>query len=188
MSRNLVKILHLEKKSFYIGIIILQLITAIILGLLIFQKVFVQKSTNKDIANNGVVDLGLDVSESPMIDTNTLWNENNILDMPGPQASDEEEQEHYAAAAKIAEDDSTIDLIDCKGTPVVARVKQNSKVELINKSSTGISVFVYANDNSYKIPANGQVSLTANFSKGLGLYGYGCDGSSELSGLIFVSE
>lgn len=179
-------ILFLNRKALYTSIIFLQIIVALILGLLIYRKVFLA-----DILNSSQETEQTDGSDrqttQPSANHGVKWDEKNILEMP-QEGTEDEKKSHFDAAVKLAQETKVIELVNCKGMPVVAKVKPNSKVTLINKDNTELSIAMYGNDSSYKIPPNGQVSFIANFSKGIGLYGYGCSKLRGTSGFIFVHE
>lgn len=186
MKVALAKNLHLEKKSFYIALIFLQLITATILGFLILQKVFGLNNPSKNMVNTDPVGSDSETANLPSTGFEARWNENNLLEMPKVDAAEEDRQEHYRLAEKMAKEVSVVEIQDCKGNPVVAKVKKGSNLVFKNNDSIEHLIRGPEGSGTFKIPAKGEHAIVADFVRGPGVHSYGCDSEFGASGIIFL--
>ena len=109
----------------------------------------------------------------------------DVLKTPGPNASTAERQKHFELALSAAQAATTLQITSCKSNPTVLRTKNGSTFKVKNNDAVE-HVLLFDKDHIYKLGANSTTSIKADFGRGAGLYGYGCDKSSEAAGLIFV--
>lgn len=112
-----------------------------------------------------------------------------VLSTPGPNAPDEERQRHFALATRLAENSETLDITGCSAEPVVLQRTFGSTINIENSDSSSHTI-LFGPDMTIDVPANGTADLAvdeSNFQNGPGLYGYGCDNSSQAVGLMLIS-
>ena len=98
--------------------------------------------------------------------------------------SNEEEQKFQATLQKTAVESSDLDVTGCKVDPVVLKIAQNTKLDIINKDARSHTLII--DSRPFEIAANQTSSITADFENGK-IYPYACD-SGALRGIIWMSE
>ena len=175
-------------------IIVVLIVIAVILGFLIFQRVGDQTTVDtSDVSNTSSEEnVANDQSQETgdFVDTRDLSSlssdEKAVLKVPS-NGTDEERQGHFNLAVSLAKDTSSVDIAGCVGDPVVARVSSSNQLFVTNSDSLEHTI-IFDQDNSFIVPAGGQVSIESVFSKGAGLYGYGCNNNPGVTGLFLVTE
>lgn len=102
------------------------------------------------------------------------------------ESSDEEKMKHYQFAISIAKESEFLDVTDCSPEPLVLKVANGGTVKLKNDGNADVTIVMDA-EHTYSVGAKSTKSIKADFGKGAGLYGYGCNQSSGPRGMIFVS-
>lgn len=110
-----------------------------------------------------------------------------ILNPPGSNASEEEETRYYDLVAETAETAATLDLSGCRPKPTAMEVTWNQTFKVRNQDALPHILVINA-DYEYLIPARSQKEIVADFGKGPGVYGFGCDESEEAVGVILLTE
>ncbi len=103
-------------------------------------------------------------------------------------STEEEKAKHYQYAISIAKESEFLDLSTCKPQPLVWKVTNESEVTLKNDSDAQVTMGIDP-EHIYVVEANSTETITADFGKGQGLYGYGfsCNGAEPgSSGWVFV--
>lgn len=120
-----------------------------------------------------------------LLPSNLTEDERFILSPPSADASRSAKQKHAKIVAKLAKIGDTLELNDCKPTPLVLQVKQGSEFKIKNNDKTDKKI-IFDEDNRFKIPANGQLTIKAAFKYGSGDYGYVCEGAGLLAFLHII--
>jgi hypothetical protein len=155
-------------------LIALLLLTAIGLGYAIYQERGVKPAAHSE---------GL--SLIPEMDTATpTMREKEVLNID-PSASEQLKQRHFMLAVSLATADEYLDIGNCTASPLVLKVKDRASFKARNKD-TILHRIAIDSQHVFSIPAKSTQTLTADFGKGPGLYGYGCDAGTKTAGLILV--
>ena len=109
----------------------------------------------------------------------------DLLETPGPDAPIQERQRHFELALSAARSSDLLDITSCQPDPTVLRTRNGATFRVKNGDSSE-HILLFDPEHIYRIPAGSTLNIKADFGKGSGLYGYGCDLSSQASGLIFV--
>ncbi len=120
-----------------------------------------------------------------LLSTNLTAEERFILDPPSVEASRSAKQKHAQTVAKLAKMGNTIETKNCQPAPLVLQVKQGSEFKIKNNDNTQHYI-IFDEEHIYKIPANGDLTIKAQFKYGTGDYGYVCKGSG-LVGFVHVT-
>lgn len=113
--------------------------------------------------------------------------EKAVLIPPGPNDSEQKRKEHFALVERLAKEAEYLDITDCKSIPVVLRAKKGSEIQLRNTSKVDHAL-VIDKDHVYTVPAEKTLKVKADFGKGAGVYGYGCDKSTGATGMMLIYE
>lgn len=98
-----------------------------------------------------------------------------------------EKEAFYKIAAENAVPSDFIDLGGCDPKPSALKVTQN-KTFTVRNNDAAFHILVIDPGREYLIPAGGVKEITADFGKGPGIYGFGCDESEEAVGVILITE
>jgi hypothetical protein len=109
------------------------------------------------------------------------------LTYPSANASSEEIDRFYASALAKAQGVSEISLSSCNPTPLIIKVAPNKHV-VIKNTDARERIISIGSDQTYTVPARGEVTITANFEQGFGVYGYQCDYAPGAVGTIVVTQ
>ena len=112
-------------------------------------------------------------------------NAKNVLKTPGPNASKEAKRAHFLLAQQLAKEVEYLDITGCKANPVVMKAKAGSTIKVRNQDAQKHSI-VLDRDRQSEIPPEGINVAAVNFYNGEGLYGYGCDNSTNAVGMFLV--
>lgn len=114
-------------------------------------------------------------------------NEQKILNVPPLSAPIEERKAHYDLVRKMAVDAEYLELADCRPVkPLVMKVQAGKKILVKNSSSVEHTIYLNK-DTSYTVKAKDSQEIDYDFSKGNGVYGYGCDHTPYPIGFFMVS-
>ena len=166
-------------------------LVVVALGLGIY--LMVSKKPNTITNNNGNPQVN-DVTppppgpvNNPIIFSQLSEEENKVLYPPNDQASEEDKAAHINLLNKYAVVTNQLTLTDCLPKPLVVKAQNDSNLTLTNKGQSSLTLSVDGKD--YPLAVNQSINWKAGFSKGLGLFGYGCNSETGSgSGLIWVAE
>lgn len=119
-------------------------------------------------------------------DSITPATEQNVLQVPAENATDEEKQRHFDLAVSLARESQALEITNCKANPIVLKIENGKSFTVVNKDSVEHAL-VLTPELRFVIPAESPKTIAADFGKGPGLYGYGCDGIPRLMGLFLVT-
>jgi len=123
---------------------------------------------------------------NPQTSTELTGDEKRILEIP--DGSNPEALAAYGdLISQAAIEASEIKLIDCNTSPLAVKGKLSSIVKFINESDKEAQIAFDA-DHLYAVPASGQINVTLDFGKGVGIYGYSCNGSTKPVGVIYITS
>ncbi|MBI2013342.1 MAG: hypothetical protein HYS87_00700 [Candidatus Colwellbacteria bacterium] len=132
--------------------------------------------------------LGLFITIGPALNNNTSDGPKvtDVLNTPGQDATDEERRQHFELAAMLAEEADLLDITGCKADPVVLKLTDQETFGVKNDDIVP-HVLRISDEIEFTVEANSTTGLKADFGHGVGLYGYGCDGSTGAIGLFLVT-
>lgn len=160
--------------------IVVLIVVALVLGIAI-------KSKDGGSSNSsGTSPAGFASTGEPRDLTNLSDDEKSVLEVPY-SGTDEEKQAHFDLAASLARENDALDISGCLGSPLVMVVPLGSNLKVTNNDSIDHEI-IFDQDTSFNIPAEGSKTLKGVFSKGVGLYGYGCDKQPGVSGLFLITQ
>lgn len=112
-----------------------------------------------------------------------------LLAHPSADAPREEHQVYYDRLLGIAQEGEVIDINKCiAAVPSVLRVGIGETVTFKNEDIVSHSI-AYNPEYVFTIPAGGTLEILADFGTGSGgLYGYGCDNSKNIIGVLILSS
>lgn len=102
-----------------------------------------------------------------------------------PYGSPDDEDWWLDIQAKAVET-STVDVTDCKLKPEIASLSINTQITLTNSGQAAQRLFV-TEDHIFTVPAEGELSVEADFGKGDGAYKVYCN-STTPAGVFVVVE
>jgi preprotein translocase subunit YajC len=111
--------------------------------------------------------------------------EQDILNVPF-EGTEDEKRKHFELVSTVAKDSNVIDIGGCIADPIVAKISETSDLIVKNSDNTPHKI-LFDQNNIFDIPPNGEVVLKDIFTKGQGLYGYGCD-DGRSAGLFIVTK
>ena len=163
---------------FYLAIVLLALL-AIVLGYLIYQQQFSEESISQEPpARSGIEQTPQEKSTDEIPE---------VLNIPPPDASQEEKQKHFEIALQEAKEASYLDITQCTlAVPVVFRVREGESFEVRNNDTKPHTIIINP-ENTFTIPAKESRDIAPDFVQGPGLYGYGCDLTAHSVGLFLVA-
>ncbi len=141
------------------NIIIVLCLVALIIGFLIYKQKYPTKLT--ETSSSEVTDK----TGQKLSDEQYLFSIRN-------NSTEEEKQRHYQFAVNIAQSSPVLKLAECKSTPLVWRVANNSQIKIQNDNNIDV-VLTFNSTHSYAVSANSSKLIKAEFGNGPGLYGYG---------------
>ena len=162
-----------KRNGKYLPIILIGI--AIILGYAIYSQ-HVQKQPPVLSPNS---------TQQRLLPANLTDDEHFILNPPSSDASRSAKDKHAQTVAKLAIVGSNIQITNCKPSPLVLQVKLGSEFTITNKDSTSHNI-TFDEEHTYKVSANGNLTIKAEFKYGAGDYGYVCEGVG-LVGFIHVA-
>lgn len=113
--------------------------------------------------------------------------EEGTLVAASSDADAEARQKYFEESVKKAQATDRLVIGDCKGNPEVIKLQDMALFTIANTDDEPHSLSI--NENiSYEIPAKGMIEVKADFGKGPGLYGYGCDREPSAAGLILIES
>jgi hypothetical protein len=107
--------------------------------------------------------------------------------LPAENASPEEIDTFYVATLRKATKANEITISNCTPEPKFIKVAPNTKITLKN-TDTKMRVITVKKKLTYPVPAQGEATLVANFGNDIGTYGYSCGQSSQLAGIIVITN
>lgn len=181
----------MAKNLVYIGIAVLAVI-AVVLGYQIYQQTVSKKApTTRQQPPTRTITQPVGTQSSTQTapqKTELTAKEKQVLNFPGPNASQEEKNAWEAVVRKLgaeSEGVAYLDISGCKPNPVVYRVKLDSSFMVKNSDQKDHEIY---NAKRVTIKANSTQTLrTQEIGSNIGLLGYGCDGSPGLGvGIIQI--
>jgi plastocyanin len=164
------KKLDLERSKQKLIIVALIAVT-LTLGYLIFK----QNNPSSKGANFQNIHPSNQQIEAILPPGNMSTDEQDLLHPPSESSSTDLKQKHMALVIKLAKPGSSIELSDCKPTPLVLQIKQGTNLEVKN-NDTVKHTLVFDNQHSLNIEPNSKATINVNFQYGTGDYGYVCQG------------
>lgn len=113
--------------------------------------------------------------------------EQEVLNIPGPNASVEERLRHQELVLRLAKQVGVVDITGCQPTPVVFRLFLNERIHFKNDDSAPHQL-VFNENSRYTIPAETTATIVADFAQRGGIYGFACDHSGRSVGLVVAGE
>ncbi|MBI5134422.1 MAG: hypothetical protein HZA81_03515 [Candidatus Taylorbacteria bacterium] len=110
-----------------------------------------------------------------------------ILNTPAVDDLEERKRQHAERVLEAAVKTDTINISTCVANPTVAMVAFGQKITFVNDDSVEHMIGFNIEDR-YSVPAKSKKEIVADFEKGKGIYGYGCDASQRAIGMIVVTE
>lgn len=158
---------------------------AVILGYLIFSTKFQKLSLPvKESTNEGTGSGQQLIGRS---DYESLTTDQKAVLAPPTGGSPEEIQKHLDLVSRLAVEAEFLDVAKCQAMPIVTRVKQGSEISIRNQDTVPHTV-VFDEDHMYLIEPNQTKPIVADFGRGIGVYGFGCDKLAGAVGMISVVE
>lgn len=113
--------------------------------------------------------------------------ERALLKTPPQGATETEKAAHFAIVNRLARTAEFLDLSACYGSPLSFRVVEGAEFSVKNNDTVAHTLQI-SPEHIYTVPAKEEKKLTAQFGKGPGVYGYGCDNSPDARGILFVVQ
>lgn len=162
-------------------IIIILIITALVLGYLLFQFPQVSNFLNKSLEF-----MQREVKDEKTSNEFTA-DEKKVLIIPNNDSTDKEKADHSKLVEKLAKEVDTVVVKDCLPIPLALKIKIGESFKIRNDGKATITIAVNK-DNINEIAAGETKSFKADFGFGPGVYGYACNSSDATSGIFFVTE
>lgn len=128
------------------------------------------------------------VSSGDSSSEENLSDEIAVLQFPTAESSAEEKFQYEQLLSKLGVKGDTLTIEACKPDPLVLRVDLGERITIINRD-TSERRLGFAPDHVVVVPAEGSIEITADmehFVHGAGAYGYGCDTSQGMVGVVHV--
>ena len=179
----------MKDKLIYVAIVIL-LGIAIGLGVVIFQR---YDTTTQD--QSSAEQLGENAGEYsrllPSIDIEKLGiteEEGNVLSPPSPDSLESEKEAHLALTEKLAVFAEYLDITKCEvADPVVFSVSYDSSFTVRNEDTVDHDLVRGPGEKRFTVPAGGEITLTADWGEGPGVFAYACDSIRRPVGMILMT-
>lgn len=113
--------------------------------------------------------------------------EKEAMKTPKPDDTDEVKMAFHGKVVKAAKKTNVIEISNCQPKPPVANIPYGSTFTFKNSGNTD-HIVGFNKEKSYTVKKNSSVSVTAEFSIGPGIFGYGCDNSPKEVGLILSEK
>lgn len=129
----------------------------------------------------------LQVYSSPNNKNNVA--QNIMFNFPPDNASTDEKNRFFDLINKLAKNDGPISIdAGCIIKPMVFRVKKDNNFDIKNNDSISHSLFIDS-ENIFNIPASQKITFKASIKSGNGTgnFGYRCDDSINLAGILTVT-
>jgi len=110
----------------------------------------------------------------------------DVLNPPSPDASPDEHARFFEEVQRLAREADFVDISDCTPNPQVLQVKYGSTITFRNQD-TAEHTITHNPQYQFVIPPGGTKEVAADFGRGPGLYGYGCESSSGAIGMILIT-
>lgn len=159
----------------------------ILLVFLIITAMGLSFAIYQEVTTTSPETVSMDEQPTPAPQNATNNQEGNILNVPPPDAPDEEKRRHFDQVAQQAERSEVLIINNCKPDPLVLETSVDKPITVRNTDSEG-HLIIFNTDNTYRIPAESEEQIVISFENGPGLYGYGCDDSRGGVGFFLVTE
>lgn len=153
------------------GIILIPLFIAIFLGYSIYQQL---NSTHVQNAKKQVKTQQKSPSPS------------NLLKPPDQNASEETKKKFFDKILANAKEAKYLDISGCKAKPEVFKTPNQATFTVKNNDDKP-HLMVLNKDIKFEIKANSNQEIKADFGRGPGAYGYGCDSSTQAVGFFLLT-
>ena len=111
--------------------------------------------------------------------------EQTVLNFPAETATESDRRQHSEMVRRLAVASDTLDLTGCRPDPVVLEVLLGETVTVRNSDVESYELVINS-EYVFVVPGGGETEVVADFGKGLGVYGYGCEPASQVVGIIHV--
>ncbi len=162
-------------KAPLILIVLVLAVTALGLAFLIFRQ-YAPKSSSTKADQNAVGT----PSAAPSTDEQKVLN-------PPVKGSEADQKQFADLITKLAKDSTTLNISGCRPQPLVMRIKKGATFKLNNTDSQA-HVLTVDKDHTYTVSPSASVDVVADFGRGPGIYGFGCDKSGGPVGMLLVTE
>lgn len=115
------------------------------------------------------------VSTPPPTSLVLTKDEKFILNPPPANASRSALQKHADMVARLAKSADSLELNNCKPTPLVLNIKYGSELKIKNNDNVK-HIIIIDGKHYYELPTNNSLTIKADFKYGTGDYGYVCGG------------
>jgi len=112
-----------------------------------------------------------------------------ILEVPGPNASQEEKDRYFQLMVKFAQPTGNISLTNCQPDPLVLWVREGQSFTITNKDNAAHTVQI-TEAHKYQVDPQGSKTVKADFGGGPGESGIFCDPTdgAKIVGVIHVTK
>jgi hypothetical protein len=102
-------------------------------------------------------------------------------------APDAERDARFALMKRLAVRTDTVDISGCSPEPLVAMHRNTRDLVFTNKDAVAHEIQINP-QHHYKVPAQGSIAIKPDFGQPVGVYGYGCDSSVGLAGILYIQN
>ena len=154
-------------------------------------SLFYKSDVSSPVPSSG----GATVTPSPITPINgngdqpiSASDKDKLINAPGPNATEEEFNEHFLLAERYAVVTDVLEVNDCNTNPFVLKVKSGDTFTVKNIGRLDLQLS-FVKDGPLTISAGQSQKIQADFQNGPGLYGYGCSDPDVKStiGLVLVA-
>lgn len=177
--RQVLKKIFARKNDIATGAMILLFCTAGVLGYFIYKEVSPSQPIKSAAFEHSTA--------SHLPNQNLTDDEKLVLTPPAKDASPEEFKRHAELVQRLAKDAPYLNISGCAALPVVFRTQVNEKVKIKNDDSVKHAV-VFDASHIYEIQPHTNGTIDIGFSRGPGIYGYGCDNVPHAVGMFLVTN
>lgn len=122
--------------------------------------------------------------QQPQQPVDVTVNEREVLNFPGPNASDDERKKYAELVNRVSKETTTLEIKNCEPSPLGLKVKEGTEIKVKNNDSVKHKLIV-DEKNQYDISASSSNTIKLDFGKGPGVYGYTCDPNAKNPAGIF---
>ncbi|MDZ4285296.1 MAG: hypothetical protein U1A23_00005, partial [Candidatus Sungbacteria bacterium] len=87
---------------------------------------------------------------------------------------------------RLAKESSVLKITQCRPTPIVLKVKVGNAIMIKNDDS--VEYIMSFGEKIITLKANETTEIPSSFTKGGGVFGYGCNGSQGAVGIVFAVQ
>jgi len=162
-------------------IVVILVLIAVLLGIaIIYQKLGLADGEESRSR------LGTESPDQELEKRTLTEEERTALDFPDQESTESERQQHFALAESLAVRTGTLNLSGCHPDPLVLQIEIGETLIVQNSDAYEHLLFIDP-DRVFAVPGGGEIAVIADFGKGSGLYGYGCDPVPEPVGILLIT-